>query len=105
MSFSHQAKLGWDTLHWDPNSNVSEWGAPAIEVANASKAKWPWDVFKSDAELGAHARVKLNWQGKLMPVTQRRFMKAFPAALPEGETEMFDDLKFVVPLFDSMVTH
>jgi hypothetical protein len=105
VSFSHQAKLGWDTLNWDPNSNVSEWGAPANEVANASKAKWPWDVFKSDAELGAHARVKLNWQAKLMPVTSRRFTQAFPAALPEGETEMFDDLKFVVPLFESMVTH
>jgi TolA-binding protein len=99
---STQAKLGWDTLNWDPAATVPEWGAPA---ATSNTAKWPWDVFKSDRELARRAAVRLNWQAKLMPVTKNRLQQAIPAALPAGETKMSRDLTIALPLFEEMVTH
>ena len=36
-----QAKVGWDTLNWDPSTSVPEWGN---KIAN-SDAKWPWADF------------------------------------------------------------
>jgi len=33
-----QAKLGWDTLNWDPTTTVPEWGNELTK----SSAKWPW---------------------------------------------------------------
>lgn len=103
-NLSFQAKLGWDTLNWDPDANVLEWAGGA-NMSDPNKAKWPWDVFKSDAEFGKSARVKLNWQAKLMPVTKRRFEQAIPAALPAGGVEMFQNMTVAWPLIDSMVTH
>jgi hypothetical protein len=66
-----QAKIGWDTLNWDPAVNVPEWGAPAHEAG----AKWPWDTFDGDAKR-AVAAVKLNWQAKLMPVRSSRLKES-----------------------------
>jgi len=99
---STQAKLGWDTLNWDPAVTVPEWGAPP---AISNTAKWPWDIFKSDRALAQRAAVRLNWQAKLMPVTRSRLQQAIPAALPAGELKMSQDLTIALPLFDELVTH
>ena len=66
-----QEKIGWDTLNWDPNINAPEWGAPAHETA----PKWPWEAFDGSAQKTV-ARVKLNWQAKLMPVQTTRLTDA-----------------------------
>ena len=62
-----QEKIGWDTLNWDPDVNVPEWGAPAHQ----SQPKWPWEAFDGTAQQEV-AKVKLNWQAKLMPVRTSR---------------------------------
>jgi|GEM_PF-5516819 len=89
-----QAKLGWDTLNWDPESTVPEWAGPATE----SNAKWPWEIF-SQAEQSV--KVKLNWQAKLMPVTQSR--------LEDSEDEldggMSNNVSHAIEYFDSLGTH
>ena len=45
---------------------MPEWGNELTK----SSAKWPWDMFTSDGVWLGNAKVKLNWQAKLMPVTQ-----------------------------------
>lgn len=69
-----QAKLGWDTLNWDPAVNVPEWGAPAHQ----SSPKWPWEAFDG-ADQAAVAKIKLNWQAKLMPVRTSRLKQSTEA--------------------------
>ena len=66
-----QEKIGWDTLNWDPSVAVPEWGAPAHEAA----PKWPWEAFDGSTQQ-AVAKVKLNWQAKLMPVRTSRLEDA-----------------------------
>ncbi|MEM9409533.1 MAG: hypothetical protein AAGA30_00300 [Planctomycetota bacterium] len=66
-----QQKIGWDTLNWDPDVDVPEWGAPA----HRSSAKWPWEAFDGSVQNDV-ARVKLNWQAKLMPVRTPRLKEA-----------------------------
>jgi hypothetical protein len=98
-----QAKVGWDTLNWDPNSTTPEWGAKA-SVASDSDVKWPWDIFTSNPNEVGTARVSLNWQAKLMPVTQSRLIPA-AAASAVVSRDMAKNLVFVLPLFEQMVTH
>jgi hypothetical protein len=66
-----QRKIGWDTLNWDPTVNVPEWGAAPLQTA----AKWPWEAFDGAAQKQV-AKVKLNWQAKLMPVRTERLKQA-----------------------------
>jgi hypothetical protein len=66
-----QEKIGWDTLNWDPAIQAPEWGAPAHETA----PKWPWEAFDGSGQQ-AVAKVKLNWQAKLMPVQTSRIRDA-----------------------------
>jgi TolA-binding protein len=97
-----QANLGWDTLNWDPKTTVPEWGTELTK----SKAKWPWDLFTSSTDWQGNARVKLNWQAKLMPVTHSRLLPATAAATIES-TDMAQNIKWVLPsqVFEKMVTH
>ena len=67
----YQAKIGWDTLNWDPSVQVPEWGAPAHQSA----PKWPWQAFDGSTQRSV-AKVKLNWQAKLMPVQTKRLKDA-----------------------------
>ena len=62
-----QEKVGWDTLNWDPGIDAPEWGAPAHQ----SSPKWPWEAFDGSTQRDV-AKVKLNWQAKLMPVRNSR---------------------------------
>ena len=94
-----QAKLGWDTLNWDPGTATPEWGAEPFK----SPAKWPWELFTSDVSFVGTAKVRLNWQAKLMPVTETRFDQAAKASLvnPKMTKNMIKARLFFKP----MVTH
>jgi hypothetical protein len=92
-----QAKIGWDTLNWDPAATIPEWGSPP----SSASAKWPWEIFKSARELGT-ARVKLNWQAKLMPVTETRLRAAAANSLT---SDMRNNMGLAALAFDTMVTH
>ena len=65
-----QARVGWDTLNWDPAIDVPEWGAKPYVFG----LKAPWNAFDGSANR-AVARVKLNWQAKLMPIRTSRFQR------------------------------
>ena len=95
-SSSRQAKLGWDTLNWDPDVDVPEWGADALESA----AKWPWEAFDGSAQRSV-AKVKLNWQAKLMPVRTKRLQDA--AVTTEGATRK--NLDHAAKHFDKLGNH
>lgn len=94
-----QAKVGWDTLNWDPTSATPEWGAEPFK----SSAKWPWEIFDSNTTFVGTARVRLNWQAKLMPVTESRFNQAAKASLvnPKMTANMIKARVF----FKQLVTH
>jgi len=76
-SADSQASIGWDTLNWDTNGDdagqqVPEWGRQAA----VQSTRWPWELFDG---LDQAPRVKLNWQAKLVPVTQERLKLAAEA--------------------------
>ncbi len=71
-----QAKVAWDTLNWDPATPAPEWGA----LPHTSASKWPSDLFVKDNPMPPITGVRLNWQAKLMPVTETRFDEAATSA-------------------------
>jgi len=95
-----QQKLGWDTLNWDPSTTVPEWGTKLT----TSSARWPWDLFKSSSVWRGNAKVKLNWQAKLMPVTKSRLTPATASAAVES-LEMAENVGLSVLSFDQLMTH
>ncbi len=63
---SEQPVVGWDTLNWNTETRrVPEWGAEASVQAT----RWPWELLRG---LEFAPPVKLNWQPKLVPITQGR---------------------------------
>ena len=89
-----QQKVGWDTLNWDPASDVPEWAA----TPTRTNAKWPWEIFSS----GDHqVKVKLNWQPKLMPVTLSRLEQSDE----DLSGEMADNVEHAIEYFDDRGTH
>ena len=95
---STQAKLGWDTLNWDPAVAAPEWGTKLA----SSSAKWPWDIFKKNSTTASSSKVLLNWQAKLMPVTKTRLKGA--ANMPMS-VDMNLNVQAAHALYDNMVTH
>ena len=93
-SSSTQPKVGWDTLNWDPESNVPEWGAPPKTL----NAKWPWEIFTSDEQ---GVKVKLNWQAKLMPVTQSRLQESDV----DLDGDMADNVEHAIEFFEELGSH
>ena len=65
-----QDSIGWDTLNWDPSARPPEWASPATQAA----PRWPWEAFDGRSSQPV-ARVKLNWQAKLMPVRKTRIQE------------------------------
>jgi hypothetical protein len=60
--------------------NAPEWGT---DPRPGSKAGL-WKIVTGDVPANRGARVKLNWQAKLMPITESRLLKAVADAdLPE----------------------
>lgn len=92
----YQPKLGWDTLNWDPEINVPEWGAEPHLTA----PKWPWEAFDGSAQK-AVAKVKLNWQAKLMPVRPKRLQEA--AVTVEGAARK--NLEHAADYFEKLGNH
>jgi len=64
MRAATQPDSGWDTLNWVPPVQAPEWGGgdPTIRAGDALA------VFTSSKQTGPKAAVRLNWQGKLVPV-------------------------------------
>ncbi len=91
-----QANIGWDTLNWDPSIRVPEWGAPAHQSA----PRWPWEAFDGAANQ-AVAKVKLNWQAKLMPVRTKRLQEA--AVTVSGNARK--NVEHAAKYFDKLGTH
>jgi carbonic anhydrase len=91
-----QAKIGWDTLNWDPSINVPEWGA----LSHRSTADWPWNAFNGQTNQ-AVAKVKLNWQAKLMPVQTSRLEEA--AVTVTGNARK--NLEHAAKHFDELGSH
>jgi hypothetical protein len=59
-----QPDTGWDTLNWAPPIRAPEWGVGPPSVRRGD----PLAVFKSSQPTGPLATIRLNWQGKLVPV-------------------------------------
>lgn len=95
----NQAKVGWDTLNWDPASNTPEWGRPA----SRSDARWPWEIFSRSPDRVGSSKAKLNWQAKLMPVTPSRFRGAANEDYPNAD--MNKNLDEALRNFETLVTH
>ncbi len=86
-----QAKVGWDTLNWDPDSTINEHPPNAKKGAKSwsdrssstnKKKLWPdlGSLSNPSGFLNNYAdfltepssKAKLNWQAKLMPVSPTR---------------------------------
>ena len=91
-----QDKVGWDTLNWDPDVAVPEWGAPPYKSA----AKWPWEAFDGSTN-SAVAKVKLNWQAKLMPARTKRLKDA--TEILEGDAKK--NVEHAAKYFDKLGNH
>jgi hypothetical protein len=96
---TRQAVLGWDTLNWNPATPAPEWGAKARDDGEG----WPWEIFEKGSGLKPTAETRLNWQAKLMPVTETRFEKALDGGFENQN--MTDDLTKARQFFKQLVTH
>lgn len=63
-SAAYQPDTGWDTLNWAIPVRAPEWGVGQP----SDRGSDPWAVFRDAKRVGAGAAVRLNWQGKLVPV-------------------------------------
>jgi hypothetical protein len=89
-----QARLGWDTLNWDPDTPVPDWGGPPSQAA----PQWPWEIFSGSAQ---NVKVKLNWQAKLMPVTTSRLRDSEQ----DIDGPMGENIQHAVKYFDELGRH
>jgi hypothetical protein len=76
---AHQPDTGWDTLNWAIPVQAPEWG----EGRPSDRGSDPWAVFRDGKRVGPGAAVRLNWQGKLVPVDRDLLGRS------EGETARF----------------
>jgi len=67
-----QPDTGWDTLNWAIPVQAPEWGVgkPTVHGGDA------FAVFKKSKPVGPGAAVRLNWQGKLVPVDRELLGRA-----------------------------
>jgi hypothetical protein len=93
-----QPNVGWDTLNWEPSVTAPEHGSEPTKA----RADWPWELFTGASGGSENARVKLNWQAKLIPVTQRRI----EAAVDELTRELHDAVEFAAEReYQNLRTH
>ncbi len=100
----YQADLGWDTLNWTTapaSPSVPEWGTKPYESEDVDK--WPWSIFEGDDDQVKPAVVHLNWQAKLMPVTQSRYIEATGATAVKPE--IMEGMIKGIPFFNTLVHH
>lgn len=78
-----QPNVGWDTLNWKPPVQAREFPKSMEAGQKSSGGGWPWDVFRDGANpADANAETQLNWQAKLMPVTESRLQDCRDRSLP-----------------------
>lgn len=65
---STQPNTGWDTLNWEPPVRAAEWG----DHKPSERSDVDWWQLMSPREVSQKNRVKLNWQVKLVPLTESR---------------------------------
>jgi hypothetical protein len=97
---SVQPSVSWDTLNWEIPVQAPEYG----NISGASGSIWPWDLFESSNKTGASRnKIKLNWQAKLVPVTETRAKPARNnSKVPAGVRKVLDRSK---KNFDSLIQH
>ena len=65
---SKQPNPGWDTLNWSGGPNVPEWSGIATDSASGSVV----DILRfGRLEMPPGRAIRLNWQAKLVPISQR----------------------------------
>lgn len=68
-----QPDTGWDTLNWAPPVAAPEWGAaPEGGGASLGAFSFPTKVFTGPIRPTPAAKIQLNWQAKLTPITVDR---------------------------------
>src|SRR5579872_4522473 len=67
-----QPDTGWDTLNWNPPVTALEWGDSTPTEAGGDPSALLEGAFPPPAA----AKIKLNWQAKLVPVTMSRLRDA-----------------------------
>lgn len=106
---TRQVNTGWDTLNWQPPVQAPEWrrGQPAESNSGGSGGPFPWqwkpplDVF-TGRPVEPIAKVQLNWQSKLVPLTTSRLRDAeqqFSDAILKSAAE------FLSKQPDSLLSH
>ncbi|NND98970.1 MAG: hypothetical protein HKN47_16760 [Pirellulaceae bacterium] len=63
-----QPNTGWDTLNWQPPVQAREWGNHKPSQRSDLEI---WDIFTSRKPQQRN-RVRVNWQVKLVPLTEKR---------------------------------
>jgi hypothetical protein len=87
-----QPDTGWDTLNWEPPIQAVEWGRGSPSHSGSQ----PFNVFTGDFKPLRLARVKINWQAKLVPLTDAR---ASGAALEFATSTKREPIKVSTQLF------
>ncbi len=67
-----QVDTGWDTLNWATPVKAREWGADPTGESVGN----PWTIFSGSRGPNKNAYVRLNWQAKLVPVSEGRLQQA-----------------------------
>ncbi|MCC9608586.1 pilus assembly protein TadG-related protein [Blastopirellula sp. JC732] len=84
---STQPNVGWDTLNWESPVRAPEQGSGNARTG----AVWPWEFFSGNAINSNEARVQLNWQAKLVPVTETRIGDARKEKSVDGDVRKLLD--------------
>jgi len=93
-----QPNTGWDTLNWAMPVNAPEWGADPRDGADSGL----WTIITGDVPANSSARIKLNWQAKLMPITESRLLKAV------GDADLPDEIgksAKIIERFPELIHH
>jgi len=72
---ARQADTGWDTLNWQPAVEAWEWADHPPRVGGPS----PVQALLGGAEAGRKARVRLGWDGLLVPIEGFKLRELDPA--------------------------
>jgi hypothetical protein len=105
-----QPNTGWDTLNWKAPVKAPEWrnGAPSGSRYGHAGGTWPWEwelptaVF-TGMSAGDRAQVRLNWQCKLVPITQNRLKELVDS--PESSDSIENAGEFVLDHAKTFLTH
>jgi hypothetical protein len=103
-----QPDTGWDTLNWNPPVAAPEWGSPTNDGGPGSTfsgwPRFPIDVFLGGQPAADAAKVHLNWQAKLVPLTGSRCAEAVKSdTVPAGLQSSLENVE--AAQFDALIHH